>query len=76
MWKINRHWRLIKDMKPSTVVQVVDGAYRTRFNVYLKSSQTEMMNANKAGRMQEEAHPKTTKIMRKIRGDSFIGSTV
>lgn len=32
MWKINRHWRLIKDMKPSKVVQVVDGAHS--FNVY------------------------------------------
>lgn len=62
--KINRHWRLIKDMKPSKVVQVVDGAL-----MYIKkSSQTEMMNANKAGHMQEEtaslfgcmAHPKTT----------------
>lgn len=30
------------------------------FNVNQKSSQTEMMNANEAGHMQEEAHPKTT----------------
>lgn len=35
-----------------------------------------MMNANEAGRLQEEAHPKTTKIMRKIPRDSFICSTV
>lgn len=64
-------------MKPSKVVQVVDGAHRTRFNVYYKSSEAEMMNANEAGRMQEAAQPQNhSKIMRKIPGDSFICSTV
>lgn len=82
---IKLDWRLIKDIKLSKAVHVVDGAYGTRFNVTAQSDSNyeSKQGRTDAGQMQETASPfccmanrKFHKIMRKIARDSFTGSTL